>query len=106
MRMFLICNLPIPTFILTQETPQNISMNTPNFNARLAGFLYLTLVIFGILNLAYIPSQLIVWDNPAETLSNIQQSEGLFRLGHSQWHPFFPGLFVFTLGFIQAAGPP
>jgi hypothetical protein len=49
--------------------------------ARIAGILYLILVITGILNLLYIPSLLIVWEDPALTLENIINSEGLFRLG-------------------------
>ncbi len=48
--------------------------------ARFAGFLYLLVVIFGIFSLMYIPSQLIVWDNPAATVENIRSSEFLFRL--------------------------
>jgi hypothetical protein len=49
--------------------------------ARLAGFLYLLLVIFGILNLMYIPSQLIVMSDPAKTVANIVTQEQLFRVG-------------------------
>ncbi|MEQ9441377.1 MAG: DUF4386 domain-containing protein [Cyclobacteriaceae bacterium] len=49
--------------------------------ARLAGLMYLILVITGILNLAYIPSRLIEMDDAAQTLQNIQQSETLFRWG-------------------------
>ncbi len=49
--------------------------------ARLAGLLYLSLVISGITNLMYIPSKLIVWESAAETLDDIMNSELLFRLG-------------------------
>lgn len=56
-------------------------MTNRNKTARLAGLLYLILVVSGILNLAYIPSQLIVWDDAAETLATIRQSESLFRWG-------------------------
>lgn len=35
----------------------------------------------GIISLGYIPSQLIVWDNPALTVENIKVSEYLFRVG-------------------------
>ncbi len=55
---------------------------TPNKKtARLAGLLYLILVISGIINFMYIPSQLIVWEDAAQTLENIINSELLFRLG-------------------------
>jgi hypothetical protein len=49
--------------------------------ARLAGFMYLLLVLTGIFNLAYVPSQLIVWGDSATTVRNIIDSEFLFRLG-------------------------
>ncbi len=57
-------------------------MHKPNNQtARLAGFLYLVLIVTGVLNLMYIPSLLIVPDNAAQTLENIRQSEMLFRWG-------------------------
>jgi len=56
-------------------------MTNRNKTARLAGLLYLILVISGITNLMYIPSKLIVWESAAETLENIMNSELLFRLG-------------------------
>ena len=48
--------------------------------ARLAGFIYLLLVLTGIFNLVYVPSQLIVWSSAATTVKNITDSEFLFRL--------------------------
>ena len=56
-------------------------MTERNKTAKLAGLVYLILVISGILNLMYIPSKLIVWESAPDTLRNIQQSETLFRLG-------------------------
>lgn len=56
-------------------------MTERNKTARIAGLLYLILVISGIINLMYIPSQLIVWESPSETLDNIINFEFLFRLG-------------------------
>lgn len=52
-----------------------------NKTARFAGLLYLILVISGIVNLLYIPSQLIVRGNASITLENIKNSELLFRYG-------------------------
>jgi hypothetical protein len=49
--------------------------------ARHAGLAYLLLVVCGIVNLLYIPSKLIVWEDAARTLENLQQHEQLFRLG-------------------------
>ena len=52
-----------------------------NKTARVAGLLYLMLIIFGIISLAYIPSQLIVSQSASKTFENITNSEFLFRLG-------------------------
>lgn len=49
--------------------------------ARMAGLLYLVVVLTGMFSLAYVPSRLIVWDNPGTTVQNIKSSILLFRLG-------------------------
>lgn len=49
--------------------------------ARIAGVLYLIVVLSGIFHLMYVPSKLIESDNPSVTISNIIASETLFRLG-------------------------
>ena len=49
--------------------------------ARFAGLLYLILVLSGIVNLLYVPSQLINMKDAALTVANIQNSELLFRYG-------------------------
>jgi hypothetical protein len=56
-------------------------MTTQNKTARLAGLLYLILVVSGVLNLLYIPSKLIDWKDAAKTVENITNSEMLFKLG-------------------------
>ncbi len=56
-------------------------MTPRNKTARVAGIFYLVLIISGIINLVYIPSQLIVWKSASKTLDNITSSELLFRLG-------------------------
>ncbi|MEJ7681839.1 MAG: DUF4386 domain-containing protein [Segetibacter sp.] len=56
-------------------------MNSNKKTARLAGLLYLIVVVTGIINLAYVPSKLIVWDNSSTTLKNIVANETLFRFG-------------------------
>ena len=48
---------------------------------RVAGFLYLLLVVFGPLRLIYIPSKLFVHGNATATAHNIAAHELLFRLG-------------------------
>jgi Domain of unknown function (DUF4386) len=49
--------------------------------ARIAGLLYLGVVLTGIFSLMYVPSKLIVSDNASLTFQNISSSESLFRLG-------------------------
>ena len=56
-------------------------MNSPKKTARTAGFLYLIVVVTGIFNLIYVPSQLNVPGNALATVNNILASESLFRLG-------------------------
>ena len=57
-------------------------MNTSmNKTARFAGLLYLTMIIGGIISLAYIPSQLIISESASKTLENIINSEFLFIIG-------------------------
>lgn len=52
-----------------------------NKTARIAGLIYLGVVLTGIFTLMYVPSKLIVSDNPSLTYQNIASSETLFRLG-------------------------
>ncbi len=49
--------------------------------ARIAGILYLVVVITGMVSLGYIPKQLIVWEDKVATFNNILKNESLFRLG-------------------------
>lgn len=56
-------------------------MTSTSKNARIAGFLYLLLVIVGPLRLMYIPSRLFVHGNASATAANIAAHETLFRLG-------------------------
>ncbi|MBS1682083.1 MAG: DUF4386 domain-containing protein [Bacteroidetes bacterium] len=56
-------------------------MNNPKSTARLAGALYLIVVVAGIINLMYVPSKLIVRSDAALTVKNIIESESLFKFG-------------------------
>ena len=49
--------------------------------ARIAGALYLSLVVTGIFCLMYVPEKLIVRGNAAATAANIVAHESLFRIG-------------------------
>lgn len=55
-------------------------MNVNKRTARIAGLLYLIVVICGIFSLAYVPSKLIVRNDAVATFNNISSSETLFRL--------------------------
>jgi hypothetical protein len=56
-------------------------MKTPKQTARLAGLLYLVLAAAGMFSIMYVPSQLIVSDDPAATANNIMASPMLYRAG-------------------------
>ena len=56
-------------------------MTSTSTNARIAGLLYLVLVIVAPLRLMYIPSKLFVHGNASATAANIAAHETLFRLG-------------------------
>lgn len=56
-------------------------MTSRNKTARLAGVLYLFLIIGGIISLKLIPSRLMVWESASKTIENITTNEPLFRLG-------------------------
>jgi hypothetical protein len=57
------------------------NMSSPHNPGRIAGFLYLLLVVFAPFRLIYIPSTLIVRGNATATANNIAAHELLFRLG-------------------------
>jgi hypothetical protein len=56
-------------------------MTSTSRNARIAGFLYLLLVIVGPLRLMCIPGTLFVHGNASATAANIAAHQTLFRLG-------------------------
>lgn len=56
-------------------------MDSRKKTARIAGLIYLVVVLTGIFHLMYVPSKLFVSDNPSVTISNIIASETLFRVG-------------------------
>ena len=56
-------------------------MDSLNRKARIAGLLYLLLIIPGPFSLIYIPSVLIVRGNATATANNVLARETLFRLG-------------------------
>ncbi len=58
-----------------------VELQATRRTARVAGFLYLIVVVTGIFSIAYVPSQLEVPGDGAATFSKIVASETLFRSG-------------------------
>ena len=56
------------------------TIKNPNHMARLAGFLYLSLIPLGYFGMMYVSAILIVPDDIAATIDNIIASESLYRL--------------------------
>jgi hypothetical protein len=56
-------------------------MQSNQRTARIAGFVYLIVVLAGIFSLAYVPSQINVAGDAAATVANLTAHESLFRLG-------------------------
>ena len=56
-------------------------MNSTGKNARIAGFLYLLLIVAAPIRLIYIPGRPFVSGDAAATANNIAAHELLFRLG-------------------------
>lgn len=56
-------------------------MDFPKKTARIAGALYLVVVLTGMFALLYVPSKMIVWTDVTATFNNIKNSETLFKLG-------------------------
>ena len=53
--------------------------------ARLAGFLYLIVIVTSLFSLLYVPSQLIVSGDAFSTFNNIKANESLLRYGIASW---------------------
>jgi hypothetical protein len=62
-------------------SPWRTAMTSLSKDARIAGALYIVASIFGVVNLVYVPSKVIVGNNPAATAQNILAHEMLFRFG-------------------------
>lgn len=66
-------------------------MDSPKQTARIAGALYLVIVLIGFFSLKYVPSKLSDWNNPEVMIDNIVAHEMLFRLG------IFAGIFGYIV---------
>jgi hypothetical protein len=56
-------------------------MTSNKKTARIAGLIYLGVVLTGLFSLMYVPSKIIVWDNATSTFNTISSNQNLFRLG-------------------------
>ncbi len=56
-------------------------MDSNKKTARIAGLIYLIVVLTGLFSLMYFPTKPIVWDNASATFNNNLEFETLFRLG-------------------------
>ena len=54
---------------------------SPLLYARVAGLLYLIIIVSGIFSEVYVRSKLVVTGDATATAANILASEGLFRIG-------------------------
>lgn len=59
----------------------NDNFNSVQHTAKIAGWLYLSLIPLGLLGIIYVPASLIVAGDVASTITNILEHELLFRLG-------------------------
>ncbi len=62
-------------------THENTTEFSPKTYARVAGFLYLLIIICGLFSELYVRSSLIVTGNATLTATNIMANDGLFRIG-------------------------
>lgn len=72
---------------------------------RMTGLVYLVVVLTGILSLAYVPAQLIVPGDAAQTLAKLQESPGLFRLGTAAGMACYLAFLVLPLTFYRWLAP-
>lgn len=74
-----------PAFLPSAEKPRHtlkiMIMTNKNKTSRIAGLIYLGVVLTGIFSLMYVPSKLIDYEDASITFQNITNDEMLFRLG-------------------------
>src|SRR5260370_31416578 len=60
---------------------ERIAAASPRHLARIAGGLYLIVILGGFFSIGYVPATVVVSGDPAATAHNIQANELLYRLG-------------------------
>jgi hypothetical protein len=84
--------------VVSIEQQEEFEMNVQRY-ARIAGVLFLISLVAGGFGEGYVPSRLIVSEDPVATAANIKASDFLFRLG-------FVGFLIESLCDIVQYGPP
>jgi len=74
---------------------------SPLFYARIAGFLYILIIIIGVLNGIFIDSKLIVSGNDAVTANNIMANDLLFRIGIASILILYTSVIVLSLALYE-----
>ena len=69
------------TKIVARQRRRKKEMNSPKKTARVAGFLYLMVIVFGVFAEFFVRQRLIVPGDAATTANNIMAFESLFRIG-------------------------
>ncbi len=80
-------------------------MQSNKRTARVAGVLYLIVVLTGVFSLAYVPSQLHVSGDPAATYARLVEGESLFRLGIAAGMVCYVAFLLLPLALYQLLAP-
>lgn len=72
---------PVTKIVVVRLIRQIEFMTEINKISRIAGLIYLGVVLTGLFSLMYVPSKLINYDNASLTFQNLTASEMLFRFG-------------------------
>ena len=81
----------------TSGMTERITEAAPRFYARIAGFLYLIVIVGGLFAEISVRGRLVVHGDAAATAHNIMTHELLYRLGHAAevFCEFSPGSILF-----------
>ena len=66
---------------MTLASPEEHEMMDLKKTARMAGFIYLVVVVTGVFSLIYVPSHIFAGGDASATIRNIVANDRLFRLG-------------------------
>ena len=64
-----------------QKMKEQIAEASMPFKARIAGVLYLIIIIGGLFGAGYVPATIVVYGDAAATINNVLTNESLYRFG-------------------------